>query len=304
MSATTSHPRLAGRTIVVVGASSGIGRAVALRAAAAGASVVVFSRRADALDDLARCIRDRGGRAHVVPGDVGRTEDLEWLAIEAERVFGSIDVWVGNAGVATVAPFWEAPLDEHLRVVDTNLAGVMRGTHIALSRFIERGSGVIVNTASVESVVPLALQASYAATKAGVLSLTRALRQELRLAGITGVAVAAVLPWAVRTPFWRHAGNHAGRALRLPLMDEPEVVADAILRAAVAPRERLAVGWKARAALAGHRVAPGLTTRLAADLVRSCLRRGDDATPSSGAVHHGLGDPAAAAETPRPPRAV
>lgn len=302
MSATTSHPHLAGRTIVVVGASSGIGRAVALRAAAAGASIVVFSRRADALDDLARRIRERGGRAHAVPGDVGSTDDLERLAGEAEQMFGPIDVWVGNAGVATIGPFWEAPLDEHLRIVDTNLAGVMRGMHVALRRFVARGSGVIVNTASVESVVPLASQAAYAATKAGVLSLTRAVRQELRLAGVDGVAVTAVLPWAVRTPFWRHAGNHAGRALRLPLMDEPEVVADAILRAAVVPRERVAVGWKARAALAGYRIAPGLTARLAADLVQACLRHGAEAAPSSGAVHRSLDDPATAAETPRSPR--
>lgn len=300
MSATTPHPHLTGRTIVVVGASSGIGRAVAVRAGEAGARVVVFSRRGEALDELARRIRDRGGQAHVVPGDAGRTEDLERLATEAERMFGPIDVWVGNAGVATIGPFWEAPLDEHLRVVDTNLAGAVRGAHVALRRFVPRGSGVIVNTASVESVVPLAYQASYAATKAGVLSLTRALRQELRLAGATGVTVTAVLPWAVRTPFWRHAGNHAGRALRLPLMDEPELVADAILRSAVSRRECVAVGWKARAALLGHRIAPGLTTRLAADLVQACLRRGAAAQPSSGAVLDSLDDPATAAEIPRP----
>lgn len=290
---------LSGRTVVVVGASTGIGRGTALRAAQFGADVVVFSRRADALASLVERIEEAGGRAHAVVGDVARPGDVERLADEAEALFGKIDVWIHNAGVATIGPFWEAPIEEHVRVVETNLAGAMRGAHTALRRFIAQGSGVLVNTASVESVVPLAYQASYAATKAGVLSLTRTLQQELRLTQVPGVSVAAVLPWAVRTPFWRHAGNHAGRALRMPLMDEPEPVVDALLLAAVAPKVAQPAGWKARASLVGARLAPRLTTRLAADLTHARLRGGKTTPPSSGAVLGPLGDPATVAETPR-----
>lgn len=290
---------LSGRTVVVVGASSGIGRGVALRAAQFGADIVVFSRREDALLGLVERIREGGGRAHAVVGDVARPGDLERLADEAESVFGRIDVWVHNAGVGTIGMFWDVPIEEHVRVVETNLAGAMRGAHIALRRFIAQGSGVLVNTASVESVVPLAYQASYAATKAGVLSLTQTLQQELRLSDINGVSVASVLPWAVRTPFWRHAGNHSGKALRMPLMDEPERVADAILQASLAPRVAQPAGWKARAALVGARLAPRLTSRLSADLAHARIGQGATTPPSSGAVLAPLDDPATVAETPR-----
>jgi len=292
-------PGLSGKSVVVVGATSGIGRATALRAAGGGAAVVLFARRSDALAALVERIRGNGGRAHAVTGDVARPGDLERLAAEAEATFGPIDVWITNAGVGSIGLFWEVPIDDHARVVATNLEGAMRGAHTALRRFVPRGSGVLVHTASVESVVPLAYQASYAATKAGLLSLTRSLRHELRLAGAGGVSVSAVLPWAVRTPFWRHAGNHAGRALRLPLMDEPELIADAVLRAAVAPRERVAVGWKARASLLAYRLAPRATARAAADLSHARLLQGAPSPPSSGAVHETMRDAATAAEEPR-----
>lgn len=299
MTALSRLADLSGRTVVVTGASTGIGRGTALRAAQFGADVVVFARRAAALDSLVARIEEAGGRAHAVVGDVARPGDVERLADEAEAAFGKIDVWINNAGVGTIGLFWDVPIDEHVRVVETNLAGAMRGAHTALRRFLAQGSGVLVNTASVESVVPLAYQASYAATKAGVLSLTQTLQQELRLAHADGISVAAVLPWAVRTPFWRHAGNHAGRALRMPLMDEPEPVVDAILAAAVAPKVAQPAGWKARASLIGARLAPRLTSRFSADVAHARLRRGAVAPPSSGAVLAPLDDPATVAETPR-----
>ncbi|MDN8549912.1 SDR family NAD(P)-dependent oxidoreductase [Microbacterium sp. NM3R9] len=299
MTALSRLADLSGRTVVVTGASTGIGRGTALRAAQFGADVVVFARRADALDSLVARIEEAGGRAHAVVGDVARPGDVERLADEAEAAFGKIDVWINNAGVGTIGLFWDVPIDEHVRVVETNLAGAMRGAHTALRRFLAQGSGVLVNTASVESVVPLAYQASYAATKAGVLSLTQTLQQELRLAHADGISVAAVLPWAVRTPFWRHAGNHAGRALRMPLMDEPEPVVDAVLSAAVAPKVAQPAGWKARASLIGARLAPRLTSRFSADLAHARVRRGAVTPPSSGAVLAPLDDPATVAETPR-----
>ncbi|WHE35037.1 SDR family NAD(P)-dependent oxidoreductase [Microbacterium sp. BDGP8] len=299
MAASSRLADLSGLTVVVVGASTGIGRGVALRAASFGAAVVVFSRRPDALTSLIERIRDSGGRAHAVVGDVSRAGDLERLADEAETVFGRIDVWAHNAGVGTIGLFGDVPIEEHVRVVETNLIGAMRGAHVALRRFIAQGSGVLVNTASVESVVPLAYQASYAATKAGLLSLTQTLQQELRLTGVSGVAVAAVLPWAVRTPFWRHAGNHAGRALRMPLMDEPEPVVDAILRAGLHPRVAQPAGWKARASLIGARLAPRVTARLSADIADARVRRGAKTPPSDGALFEPLADPATVAETPR-----
>lgn len=97
---------------------------------------------------------------------------------------------------------------DHARLVDVNLNGVIYGSHAALRRFKTQGFGTLVNIGSVETEVPLAYQASYAASKAAVLSLSRALNEELRLSGINTIKVATILPWATDTPFFEHAANY------------------------------------------------------------------------------------------------
>lgn len=287
--------RLRGRTIVIVGASSGIGRGVALRAAAGGAHVVVFARRGDALTELASTIEASGGSALAVAGDASSVDDIARLADAAVERFGRIDVWINNVGIGSIGRFWDVPVDEHLRIVEANVGGAVVGMHEALGRFVAQRSGVLLNTASVESEVPLAYQASYAATKAAMLSLIRSVRQELRLAKLPDVRVGSIMPWAVNTPWWRHAGNHTGRVLKMPLMDEPAKVVDAVIRACSSPRERQPVGWKARAAVVSNRLSHSVTTRLSADVVHLRLLRGARIARTSGAVLEPTDDPATVA---------
>ncbi len=260
---------IAGRTWVVTGASSGIGRGVAERAGQMGANVVLAARRTEALEEVARTIAANGGQALVVPTDVSRPEAMEALAVAAEARFGRIDLWFNNAGVAPVGRFEEIPVAEHARTVDVNLNGVIYGSHAALRRFRTQGGGTLVNMASVEGRVPLAYHASYAATKHAIIGLDAALRQEMRLAGLERIRVVTILPWAVDTPFWGNAATHAGRAARGPWMDEARDVADAIVWAgAYAPSGEFPVGPKAHAAVLGSQLAPGLTTRIAADVIQ------------------------------------
>jgi short-subunit dehydrogenase len=259
---------ITGRTWVVTGASSGIGRGVAERAGQMGANVVLAARRADALEDVARTIRANGGEALVVPTDVSRPEAMEALAEAAEARFGRIDVWFNNAGVAPIGRFEEIPVADHARTVDVNLNGVIYGSHAALRRFRARGEGALVNMASVEGRVPLAYHASYAATKHGIIGLDAALRQELRLNGLGRVRVVTILPWAVDTPFWANAAVRIGREPRAPLMDDARYVADSIVWAAAnSPSGEFPVGPKAGAAVLGSQIAPGLTTRISGDVI-------------------------------------
>lgn len=282
---------LQGKTLVIVGASSGIGRGVALQAASGGARVVAFARREDALADLVSEIEASGGAALAVVGDSSSAVDIAHLGEAAVARFGRIDVWINNVGIGSIGRFWEVPVREHLRIVEANVDGAVLGMHEALGRFVAQRSGVLLNTASVESEVPLAYQSSYAATKAAMLSLTRSVRQELRLAKLPDVRIGSVMPWAVNTPWWRHAGNHTGRVLKMPLMDDPAKVVDAVVRACSAPRERHAVGWKARAAVISNRLSHSLTTRLSADVVHLRLRRGTTIASTSGAVFEPVDDP-------------
>jgi len=266
----TDRAEITGRTWVVTGASSGIGRGVAERAGAMGANIVLAARRAEALEDVARVIRASGGEALIVPTDVSRSEAIDDLARAAERRFGRVDVWFNNAGVAAIGRFEEIPVADHARTVDVNLKGVIYGSHVALRRFRAQGHGTLVNMASVEGRVPLAYHASYAATKHAIIGLDGALRQEVRLAGLDHVRIVTILPWAVDTPFWANAATYAGRQPRGPWMDGAREVADAIVWAIVhAPAGEFLVGPKAAAAVLGSRLAPALTTRIAGDVIHS-----------------------------------
>lgn len=277
---------LADSTIVVTGASSGIGRGTAERLAGLGANVVVAARRGDVLDSLVAQIAEAGGSALAVVTDVSDRDQVAALAERAVDRFGHIDVWINNVGIGALGLFWEVPAADHARVIDVNLTGLVYGAHEALRRFVAQGHGVLLDVGSVESEVPLALQASYAASKAAVLSLGRTLNEELRLVGLhDAIAVGTIMPWAVDTPWWSHAANYTGHAPRMAAMDETTVVVDAIVAACTEPKEEQPVGAKARVADLSHRLFPELTERLSAKLSEAEIARGGPVPDTTGAIY-------------------
>lgn len=277
---------IAGKTYVVTGASSGLGRGVAERLGGLRANVVLAARRGAVLEQVAARIEAAGGRALVVPTDVADAAQVERLAQAALARFGRIDVWINNAGVGAIGRFEEVPLADHARIVDVNLKGVIYGSHVALRQFRNQGSGTLVNLGSVESVIPLAYHASYASTKAAILGLGRALNEELRLARLDRVRVATIMPWATDTEFFNQAANYSGHRPRMPLMDDPLKVVDIIVHATVHPREEVPTGWKARGAYWSHRIAPDLAERMAADIAHKAQYEQSPPAPhTSGAVH-------------------
>jgi short-subunit dehydrogenase len=286
LSAREQQDKVAGRVFVITGASSGVGRGVAEKLGAYGAHVVLAARRTEVLEEVAAQVRATGGQALVVTTDVSDAAQVARLAEAAVERFGRIDVWINNAGVGALGRFEDVPVEDHARVVDVNLKGVIFGSHAALRLFRAQGYGVLVNLGSVESRVPVPYHASYAATKHAILGLGLALRQELRLAGETNIKVATVMPWAVDTPFWQHAANYTGRSLRMASMDGPEDTVDAVIRAAIEPRREVPVGWKGHASLLGHQLAPALAERLAADIANQSQMEDAPVAPDhAGAVH-------------------
>lgn len=123
------------------------------------------------------------------------------------------------------------------------MKGVLYGRHTAIRLFIKQGNGKLVNVGSIDSKVPLAYQATDAASKAAVLSIGRSVNQELRHAGYAKtIRIATVMPWAADTPWWQHAANYSGHAPRMAVMDDPQKVVDAMVWVSLHPREELPVG--------------------------------------------------------------
>jgi NAD(P)-dependent dehydrogenase (short-subunit alcohol dehydrogenase family) len=181
---------LRGRTAVVVGGTTGIGRALALGLAEAGADVVATGRRAAAVDDVSAAIEGKGRRTLRHPADVGDSASLENLRDACLAAFGHIDIVVAAAGITKRMPSLEMSIADWNQILDTNVTGMFRTYQVFAPPMIARGSGRMIGVASLASFVGLQEVAAYTASKAAVAGLTRALSVEWARHGITVNAIA------------------------------------------------------------------------------------------------------------------
>ncbi|HEX9938587.1 MAG TPA: SDR family NAD(P)-dependent oxidoreductase [Longimicrobium sp.] len=195
------------KVVVITGASSGIGAALARELARRGHALVLAARGEDALRQLAGEI---GGRTHVVRADVTRRADVDNVRDEALRAFGRVDVWINNAGRGITRPVLELTDDDIDEMMAVNVKGALYGMQAIVPHFQERGSGHLINVSSFLGRVPMAaVRSAYNAAKHALNALTANLRMELRAAGHTGIHVTTLMPGIVLTPF---AANARGAA--------------------------------------------------------------------------------------------
>jgi len=252
------------RTVVITGASAGIGRATALAFASAGYRVGLLARSQAGLRDTEAELRARGATTLSACVDVADAEAVERAAVRFETELGPIDVWVNSAMATVFSPVSQLTAEEIKRVTEVTYLGFVHGTLAALRHMRKRDSGTIVQVGSALAYRAIPLQSAYCAAKFAVRGFTDALRCELIHDGSHIRLTMVQLP-AHNTPQFEWARNKLGRRLQpVPPIYAPEVAARAILRAATeAPREL----WLGRAtfqSILGTALMPGWLDRLLA----------------------------------------
>ena len=214
--------------VAITGASSGIGKATALRLAQAGAKLILGARGEDGLSALAEEIRSKGGEAAYRATDVRQREDLQRLVDLAQSSFGRLDVLFSNAGAMPIGPMDDLAVEDWETMVDVNVKGVLFGVAAALPVFRRQGTGHFIHTASTAARKTVPNQVVYSATKAAVLAISDGLRQELAGA----IRVSTILPGFTATSFADHVKDpklqEQLRAAGAKLAMSPDSVASAV----------------------------------------------------------------------------
>jgi NADP-dependent 3-hydroxy acid dehydrogenase YdfG len=214
-----------GKVVAITGASSGIGEAAAMLLAQRGAKVVVGARRGERLEKLVAAIQAQGGEARFRTLDVTSREDMKAFIGFGKAELGRVDILVNNAGIMPLSPMTALKIDEWDRMIDVNIRGVLNGIAAVLPDMKARGSGQIVNVASIGAHVVVPTGAVYCATKFAVWAISEGLRQEN-----PDIRVTTISPGVVATELGDDISDHSAKQL-LGDLRKTALTPDAIARA-------------------------------------------------------------------------
>jgi uncharacterized protein len=241
-------------TAVITGATSGIGRLLALRFAREGARVALVARRVAELEEVAKEIRDAGGEALACPCDVAEKAAVERTCAHILQRFGAVDILVNNAGYGHHRTFLEWDLDDMERMMRVNYFGSLYFTKLLLPQMAHRGKGWVVFIASVAGRISTPEEAPYAATKFAMVGLAEALTIEVEDAG---VHVLTVCPGVIRTPFFDEEALQRMPPVTRRQWVEPEVLVEAIIKALAKGKHELTYPRGLAVAYVVRAMAPG-----------------------------------------------
>jgi len=268
------------QTVVITGATSGVGRAVARRFAEEGARIGLLARGEEGLEGAARDVLALGGTPMAIPTDVAEPDQVEDAAARIERDLGPIDAWVNNAMTTVFAFVKDIAPDEFRRVMDVNYLGTVNGTLAALRRFLPRDRGAIVQVGSALAYRSIPLQAAYCASKHAIEGFTQSLRCEL-LHDKSRVRLCMVQLPGLNTPQFDHCESRMPKkAEPVAPVYQPEVAAEAIVWAAHHDRREVWVGGSTVGTILASRMAPGLLDRYLARTNVKAQQSGEPEDPN------------------------
>ncbi len=232
------HESLKGKTVVITGGSSGVGRAAAEAFALEGCTIVVAARGKDALDETVSLCRDLGVAALGVPTDVSIAADVQNLANKALQFNGRIDIWINNAGVMASGKFEEIPMDLNEQVIKTNLFGYMHGAYSVLPIFKKQDDGILINNISIGGFMPAPYSAVYSATKFGIRGMMECLHGEI--SDFPNVHICNLYPQIQRSTGNMHSAKFSGLDFKIPsFAADPRDTAAKFVQLAKNPQKEL-----------------------------------------------------------------
>lgn len=271
--------------MVVTGASSGAGRAIALELASKGARLLLAARREEALKEVADECMALGGTAVTKIVDVKEMLDVYQLAKAAVKEFGGIDVWVNNAGVLAAGAFDEIPAEVNEDVIRTNLLGYIHGAQAALPVFKQQGSGILINNISVGGWFATPYMAAYCASKFGMRGFFDALKGELK--NEPQIHICDLYPGFLDTPGIQHAANYTGKSLRpAPPVYDPRKVAKAVVRSIISPQSKKIIGSSSFFLKTAFALFPRLSRNITASFIELYLSKANETETTSGNILH------------------
>lgn len=266
-------------TVLITGASQGIGKATALLFAQKGYDLVLTSRHADSLQAVAQEVQNLGNTAPLtVTCDVRNPSEVNALVQKALEYYGYIDVLINNAGIFALGPTEQFSLEDWHKIIDTNLWGYIHTINALLPHFLQRGSGTIINVSSIGGKVPTPYSVPYCTSKFAVTGLTESLQAELQPKGIQ---VCGIHPNLIRSSFIERAvfrGQDEQEAqtrrdqlenlVKNPVVEKPEDVANAIWDAVKHKKSEVMVG-SANVSQGLYRLFPGLVKWVSQQTLKS-----------------------------------
>lgn len=271
--------KLEQQTVMVTGASAGIGRSIAKAFAAAGARVGLLARGTAALEELRAEIEGQGGQALVLTCDVADYTAMQDAAARLAEHFGPIDIWINNAMVTVFSPLTQMTPEEFRRVTDVTYHGAVYGSLIALQHMVPRNRGHIIQIGSALAYRAIPLQGAYCGAKHALKGFTESLRTEL-IHEKSAIHLSMVQLPAFNTPQFIWARNRTKRSAQpIAPIHDPALAAEAVAWIARHPQRELWVGWPTWKAILGERFIPGLLDRFVARVAWEGQFTGLDADP-------------------------